>query len=246
MSDRFYTEELIRLPQTFLCFQAPENPPPVENLPALETRHVTFGTFNNHPKITPEVIDLWSEILNAVPNARLTLKSGPLTDKKTRQRLKESFFKKGIVPDRIDLHGFVHSFYDHLQLYNQIDIGLDTFPYNGTTTTCEALWMGVPVIVLKGDRHASRVGVSILTGVGLNDFIATSREDYVEKAIHFVRKLDRLQALRTDLRAMMTHSPLMDAQCFTHSMEEKYKEMWRRWCVTKAPELDPVNVTHKD
>jgi len=228
-TDEFYTEELVRLPHGFLCYQPPHDSPDVGSLPALETGRVTFGSFNNRMKITPEAVDLWSAILKAVPNAGLILKSTPLSDKKTCELLKERFLQNGIDPERIELLGHIPSPVDHLKLYNRIDIGLDTFPYNGTTTTCEALWMGVPVIALSGDSHASRVGMSILSNVGLPELIAESAEEYVQKAVQLANDPDRVSNLRANLRPMMAHSPLMDANGFTRSLEKAYREMWHRW-----------------
>jgi len=228
-TDEFYTEELLRLPHGFLCYQPPHDSPDVGSLPAFETGRVTFGSFNNRMKITPEAVDLWSSILKAVPNAGLILKSTPLADKKTCELLKERFLQNGIDPEQIELLGHIPSPVDHLKLYNRIDIALDTFPYNGTTTTCEALWMGVPVIALSGDSHASRVGVSILSNVGLPELIAESAEEYVDKAVRLANDPGRLTNLRANLRSMMARSPLMDANGFTRSLEKAYREMWHRW-----------------
>jgi predicted O-linked N-acetylglucosamine transferase (SPINDLY family) len=120
---------------------------------------------------------------------------------------------------------------EHLDLYNRIDIGLDTFPYNGTTTTCEALWMGVPVITLAGATHASRVGVSLLSSVGLPELIATTPEEYMAIAVGLAHDLEKLQSLRRSLRGMMARSPLTDAQTFTHHLEEVVRRMWTAWCL---------------
>ena len=227
--DAFYTEKLVRLPQSFLCYQPPPDSPEAGALSALETGWITFGSFNNRSKITPKVVNLWSTILKGVPNAQLILKSKSLSDAKTRQFLKDMFVDNGIHSERVELHGHVPSPVQHLQLYNRIDIGLDTFPYNGTTTTCEALWMGVPVIVLTGDRHVSRVGVSLLSNVGLRELIAESTEDYVKKAVQLANDQNRLKDLRADLRSMMTRSPLMNAKGLTRSLEEAYRQMWHGW-----------------
>ena len=140
------------------------------------------------------------------------------------------FVQNGVSPDRIEFFSYIPSNFEHLNLYNTIDIGLDTFPYHGTTTTCEAMWMGVPVIILAGETHASRVGVSLLSNVGLTDLIAESAEDYVEKAVNLVGDLERLRALRVNLRSMMAHSPLMDIRSFIQSLEAVYREIWHKWC----------------
>ena len=126
--------------------------------------------------------------------------------------------------------GHVQSPFEHLALYNRMDIGLDTFPYNGATTTCEAIWMGVPVITLAGQTHVSRLGASILSSVGLPELIAESSEDYLKKGVQLAGDPGRLRALRNNLRARMARSPLMDANGFTRSLEAAYRKMWQRWC----------------
>lgn len=228
--DHLYSEELVRLPHCFLCYRLPGTCPETAKLPALTNRQITFGSFNNLAKVTPEVIALWSAILEAVPDARMIMKSKPLADKNTRQHIREMFVKNGVTAARVNLIGFTSTFAEHLELYNSVDIGLDTLPYNGVTTTCEALWMGVPVIVLAGGNHASRVGVSLLSNIGLTDLIAESTEAYLEKAVKLAGDLKCLEKLRTNLRSMMSDSPLMDAQGFTHALEEAFRKMWRHWC----------------
>jgi protein O-GlcNAc transferase len=137
----------------------------------------------------------------------------------------EMFGRNGVASGRISLVGYL-PFKEHLELYNRVDIGLDTFPYNGTTTTCEAMWMGVPVITLAGDSHVSRVGASLLTTVGLSELIAQSTENYVNEAIQLANAPDRLREMRAKLRPMMVRSPLMDAADMARSLEEAYRRMW--------------------
>ena len=229
-ADAFYTEELVRLPRCFLCYAPPAEAPPVEPPPAGEAGCTTFGSFNNIAKVTPEVVALWSKILKAVPGARLVLKSRSLHDAATRKRYSLSFEKNGIAPERIDLVGRNPSKTDHMALYGTVDIGLDSFPYNGVTTTCEALWMGVPVITLAGRAHAGRVGVSLLTAVGLEDLIAETPDEYAAIARRLADDLDRLSALRSDLRSRMTASPLCDQAGLAKTVKNAYRTMWRRWC----------------
>lgn len=228
-TDHLHAEELTRLPQSFLCYQPPEESPEVSKSPARNTGYVTFGSFNDRAKVTPEAVRIWSAILKSVSNSRLILKSKALNDIGTRQTLWEMFSKNGVVSERIELVGYL-PFEQHLKLYNRIDIGLDTFPYNGTTTTCEAMWMGVPVITLAGDFHASRVGASLLSNVGMPELVSASAEDYIEKAAKLANNLDRLQDLRINLRPLMARSPLMDATDFTRALEAAYRQMWHRWC----------------
>ncbi|NVL89828.1 MAG: tetratricopeptide repeat protein, partial [Desulfobacterales bacterium] len=229
-TDRYHTEKLVRLPHGFLCYNPPNDVPEVGKLPAVERGRVTFASFNNLSKVTPEVVALWSSIMTAIPNARLIMKSRALADTGTRQRLQAMFAQNAVSTDRIKLIGFLPPFAEHLSLYNEVDIGLDTFPYNGTTTTCEAVWMGVPVIVLAGDYHASRVGVSLLSNIGLTDLITETSDAYVDTAVRLAGDLNWLQQMRTNLRHMITRSNLTDAQRFTGSLEDAYRQMWRCWC----------------
>jgi predicted O-linked N-acetylglucosamine transferase (SPINDLY family) len=229
-TEQYYSERLIRLPETFLCYLPDKNSPLVAALPALHSGHITFGSFNNFVKITPEVIALWSRILKIVPNSHLIMKSLSFFDKTTISYARTIFLREEIEAATIEFLQPLASMTDHLELYNHIDIGLDTFPYNGTTTTCEALWMGVPVITLAGNTHASRVGVSLLSNVGLPELIATTPEEYVAKAVDLAHDLEKLQSLRKSLRDVMSRSPLTDAKKFTHHLEEAYRRMWINWC----------------
>lgn len=233
--DAFYTEKLIRLPKGFLCFRPPDETSALPILPAERSGYATFGSFNNMAKTNTLVIQRWSEILRALPTSRLILKNKSLRDSATQHRYQNIFAQHGISQDRIKLIGWLDSKADHLGLYNEIDIAFDTFPYNGTTTTCEALWSGVPVITLAGDRHAGRVGVSLLNQVGLAEFIAKTPDEYVETAVRLASNVAKLEELRTGLRERLAESPLCDAKAFTHDLEAAYREMWRRWCVKQHP-----------
>ncbi|MEW6585451.1 MAG: tetratricopeptide repeat protein [Nitrospirota bacterium] len=230
LTEQFYTEKLIRLPETFLCYRPPEDSPEVGDCPALSAGHVTFGSFNNYPKISPETLSLWIKILKAVPHSRLILKARSLADTKVTEELIAGFVREDIDRARIEFCTWKSSTKDHLDLYNRIDIALDTFPYDGTTTTCEALWMGVPVITLAGIVHASRVGTSLLTTVGMPELVADSEEEYARKAVDLARDTDRLRILRKSLRDMMLRSPLTDAKRFTANLEDSYRNMWVTWC----------------
>ncbi len=223
--DAFYTEQLIRLPQTFLCFHPDDDAPAVAAPPSLSTGHITFGCFNALPKINAEMAAVWSQILEQLPESRLLLKSHGLSDEGARRRLLKLF-----PLDRVDLRTWIDSRHDHLQLYNQVDIALDTYPYHGTTTTCQALWMGVPVITLAGNAHRSRVGVSILSNVGLPELIAQSPDQFVQIALKLAADLAKLSVLRSTLRQRMQHSPLTDAPAFAANIESAYRQMWRTWC----------------
>jgi len=243
-TDRLYSEELVRLPNGFLCFQPPGNGPEIADLPALKTGMVTFGSFNNIAKVSPETAELWSAILKTIPNSRLILKSRALMDRTTCQRIRQMFSRQGVSADRIETIGHIPSHEDHLALYNDVDIALDPFPYNGTTTTCEALWMGTPVVTLAGNSHASRVGVSILSSIGLTGLIADSPANYKDIVVRLSKNLNRLQTLRTELRQRILKSALTDANRFTRSLEDVYRDMWKNYCSrfdTKGPVSRPAN-----
>jgi predicted O-linked N-acetylglucosamine transferase (SPINDLY family) len=229
-TEKFHVEELLRLPGGFLCYQPPQESPKVTELPARAAGYVTFGSFNNSTKITSVVVDVWSKILRPLPDARLIMKSYQLGDAWTRQYFVELFEQGGVSPERLELLGPTESIADHLRTYNRVDIGLDPFPYNGTTTTCDVLWMGVPVIVLAGNTHASRVGTSLLSNAGCPQFIAQTVESYVELAVRLAKDRERLHKLRSELRAKMEHSPLTDARRFARNVETAYRTMWERWC----------------
>jgi len=198
-------------------------------LPALKFRQIAFASFNNSSKVNEQVISVWSRILQQVPGSELLLKSKQLTDEATKQRYLDMFSKNGISSERITIMSRMSSRQDHLNLYNQIDIALDPFPYNGTTTTCEALWMGVPVITLRGKRHVSRVGTSILTQIGLTELIASDENDYIAKTVQLAGNIQRLAELRAGLRQRMIDK-LCDAEAFARSVESAYREMWKKWC----------------
>ena len=226
-ADDLHSEKLLRLPNGFLCFQGNEKVLSKSDPPQTHYDYITFGSFNNLSKITSEVIDVWSKILNLIPKSHLILKCRKL--KHNKDYYYELFKNKGIDKDRIQLYEHLPSTSDHLELYNSVDIGLDPFPYNGATTTCEALWMGVPVITLLGDRHAGRVGASILTNVGLKDFIARDIDSYINLAVKMSANTKKLKEIRMTLRRKMQESLLCDARSFAGNVETSYKDMWHNY-----------------
>jgi protein O-GlcNAc transferase len=230
LTDPFYTEELIRLPGSFLCYQADTDSPIVEELPAIKSGHITFGSFNYFTKVSPDIVALWTAIMNAIPDSRLVMKSRNFSDRTTCKYAMSLFAKNDIAPERIELLPIKPSFAEHLGIYNRIDIALDTFPYNGTTTTFEALWMGVPVVTLSGNTHESRVGMSILSNIGLTDFIAHTDEEYIEIAVTTAKNTSFLKILRESLRERMTYSTLCDKNKFTKNLEHTYRQIWNKWC----------------
>jgi predicted O-linked N-acetylglucosamine transferase (SPINDLY family) len=229
-ADRCHSERLVRLPDGFLCYSPPEDAPSVTPLPAISAGHITFGSFNNPAKITHEAIRAWAAILNNLPNARLLLKGKAFADATTCRRFRRLFAACGIDANRLTTMGMTQSSREHLDLYGQVDIALDTFPYNGTTTTCEALWMGVPVVTLKGKRHAARVGASILHRLELDHLTASSQDDYVAKALTLAGDTAALQALRAGLRERMQRSPLCAPRPFAAAVEDAYRTLWQQWC----------------
>ena len=229
-TEEFYTEELLRLPNGFLCYQPQPGSPDVDELPAVSVGYITFCSFNMYYKVNSDVIQVWAQILRTVPNTRLLLKATQYKDDEVCKKTRHLFQEQGVSSDRLEFVSHIPSYTEHLNLYNRVDIALDTFPYNGTTTSCEALWMGVPVVTLAGESHRSRVGTSILQNIGLGEFIAESPEAYVAKTTELASNLKVLAKLRASLRDKMEHSPLTDAKQFARSLEGAYREMWKRWC----------------
>jgi len=228
--DDFYSEELCRLPGCFLTYKPGEHFPDVSEPPVINNAYVTFASFNNLAKINDGVIRVWSDVLKKLTNSRLLIKNPSLTDLKTREIYLEKFRKFGIEGKRINLIGHTPTRYEHLSLYADVDVALDTFPYNGTTTTCEALWMGVPVITLCGGHHAARVGGSLLTAANRCEWISYSEVEYIEKAVALTKDIDLLKANRAQQRDHIKNSPLLDSQSFVASLENEYQRIWRNMC----------------
>jgi predicted O-linked N-acetylglucosamine transferase (SPINDLY family) len=225
--EHHFSETVWRLPDSYVCFSAPAFPVEVASLPALSSGNVTFGSFNNLTKMNDAVVELWARILLSVPNSRLYLKTSQLDDEDIREQTRRRFATWGIAPERLLLAGKLGSIADHLSEYNKIDVALDTFPYPGVTTSVEALWMGVPVLSLLGDRFLSLTAKSIAHHAGLPDWVAVDKDEYVSKAVAFTSDLGRLAALRAGLRAQVLASPLFDAPRFAHNLEEALWGMWQ-------------------
>jgi predicted O-linked N-acetylglucosamine transferase (SPINDLY family) len=234
IAEQQHTEKLLRMPHCFLCYGPPSGLPPVAPSPALSRGAITFGSFNNLAKITPTVLETWAEILRGVPGSRLLMKGKLLADPLIRRRITDVFAAGGIESDRLDLRGLIPDAIDHLSLYREVDIGLDPFPYNGTTTTSEAMWMGVPVVTLIGDHHVARVGLSLLIEVGLGHLAALDRTDYVRIATELAQAPDTLNTLRLSLRDRFRASPHGDAPGFARDFETALRGAWRRWCEGEA------------
>jgi predicted O-linked N-acetylglucosamine transferase (SPINDLY family) len=222
MTDQLYSERLARLPHSFLCYAPPASAPQVAPLPS---GPITFCCFNNYPKISDTVLTLWARILIALPDSRFLLKCGSLEDVRVRTQLTGRFATLGVDPSRILLDRFTIHREEHLQRYGACHIALDTYPYNGTTTTCEALWMGVPVVTLAGRTHASRVGLSLLENSALHELIARNSDQYVEIAVKLALDSERLLKYRLTLRRQLSCSPLTDAVRFTRDLETIYRKL---------------------
>ena len=225
LTERFYREQLYRLPH-FLCYRPPEFTPRVGKLPAMRNGYVTFGCFNNSNKITDEVVAVWAGIMRRVEGSHIFLKTSNLGDQLTLDAFRSKFEKNGIEAERIECFPSFPNKYDHLMTYGEVDLALDPFPYNGTTTTFESLWMGVPMVTLIGQVHAGRVGHSILSGIGLDELSCPDVTRYAEAAVALARDVPRIGAYRSTLRDRLSRSPLMDAKSFAQSVESAYFDMW--------------------
>jgi predicted O-linked N-acetylglucosamine transferase (SPINDLY family) len=223
--EAFHSETLVRLPAPFICYAPPSEGPGVAALPVEQSGVITFASFNNIAKITDEAVAAWAAILAEVPQSRLMLKNKRLDDEGVARALAERFTVRGVAPERVVLIGARGSTAGHLAVYNEVDVALDTFPYNGTTTTCEALWMGVPVVALAGRRHAGRVGVSLLSAVGCPQLVASSVEEYVRLAVALAADRPELSRLRRELRGRVSGSPLCDGPGFARRFESAVLDM---------------------
>ena len=244
-ADALAVEKLIRIDPCFLCYQPIVTVPPVDRLcgqpvPATSgaPKPVSFGSFNLPSKISPRTLTLWSRVLEAIPNSTLILKHALLKEPWMRDNLAARLVAAGIPEPRIAVLPPTPSYADHLAAYSHIDIALDTFPYHGTTTTCEPLWMAAPVIPLTADRHASRVGPSLLSAIGLPDLAAADEADYLRIATELANSPARLAAWRTpgptSLRDIMANSALCNASAFTSRFQAAIRQAWKQWCNPKS------------
>jgi predicted O-linked N-acetylglucosamine transferase (SPINDLY family) len=225
--DAFSIERTIRLASTFQLYDLDPQEVPVNELPASGRGFVTFGCLNNFCKINQPQLLLWARILQQVKNSKLVLLTWPGNH---RQRTAEFLSAHGIAPQRLIFPDKTPTHGEYLQLYHEIDLGLDAYPYNGHTTSMDSLWMGVPVVSLYGPMAVSRAGLSQSSNLGLADLATESAEDYVRIAAELAGDLPRLSELRRNLRQMMRQSPLMDAPKFARNIEAAYRQMWHTWC----------------
>ena len=225
--DDAFTEQVWRMPGSYLCFMPPDIDVPVR--PRDMQGPVTFGSFNNLAKLSPHTVSLWARVMQSVPASRLFLKTKQLADAAVCQAVRERFAGHGIEADRLVLEG-PSPRADLLAAYNRVDIALDPYPYGGGTTTAEALWMGAPVVTLRGGTWTGRVSESILSTVGLSDLVAGSQEAYVDLAAKLAADQDRRTALHATLRSRLAESPFCDGASFTRQLEDAYRDMWKGWC----------------
>ena len=229
-SDALCTERLLRIDPCFLCYSPPKNAPEPA-MPAIDGP-IIFGSFNLAAKITPRSVALWAGALNAVPNSRLLLKCKAIADPGSREFFLERLASNGIPSERVDIVAYTKGLQDHWNLYSRVHVALDTTPYNGTTTTCEALWMGVPLVTIEGDRHAARVSTSILHAAGHKEWVANSPEDFAAIASRLATDRDRLQTLRFGLRSELQASVLCDQVAYADRFHAALREAWRSWCAS--------------
>ena len=226
--ENWYSEKTVRLRASYWCYQPPPFTPEVSPLPVSRAGFVTFGCLNNFAKVSDRVLDLWIKILRALPESRMLLHASEGT---CRQMIVAKFAEDGIEAARLEFVG-KQSWSDYVATWQRIDIGLDPFPYGGGITTCDALWMGVPVVTLFGRTAVGRGGCSILANLGLQDLIAGTPEQYLEIAVSLAQDIPKLDALRGSLRDRIERSPLRDAVGFARDMERVYREIWTGWCVS--------------
>ena len=232
LCDTLHSERLVRVPRSNWIFKAPEKSPVLNQRPT--GAPITFGCFNNFAKVTEPMMKLWAQVLAAVSDSKLMLKAVAFASSDVQQRVRRLMETAGIPPERVELRNWERTAVNHLALYDEIAIALDPFPYHGTSTTSDALWMGVPVITLAGQTHVSRVGVSLLSNLGLSELIVETPQAYVRIAVELAKDVPRLHHLHSTLRQRLQQSPLMDAPLLARSVEAAYRQMWRSWCAEGA------------
>ncbi|WP_197038228.1 tetratricopeptide repeat protein [Billgrantia saliphila] len=232
--DDFYVENLIRMPDDYICYSAPSYAPPVGLLPAKESGYITFGCFNNATKINNEVLQNWALLMHEVPGSRLFLKSLQFDSDELSGRVISSLAMHGIESDRVRVEG-PSSHSELLASYNFIDISLDPWPYSGGLTTCESLYMGVPVVTLPGPTFAGRHSATHLINAGMPELVVASWEEYRQRVLELASDLDSLATIRQHLRQILLESPVCDARRFARHFTDAMRAIWQRHCEGKAP-----------
>ena len=228
---QYYPEQTINLPGGMVCFAPIADSPLPGALPVLKNGFITFGSFNNSSKISDKVLSMWADVLHRNSKSRFVLKLFHGSDDLIRNTYIERFAKKGIDSDRIDVVGYL-PYYKHLEVLSQVDMVLDTFPYNGCVSTMESLWMGVPVVTLCGETLVSRVGATILKRIGMDMFVAHNEQEYVDKACAFALQVEHLGMIRGALRKLVLNSPLCDCSRYAVEMQQAFRNMWQQWCAS--------------
>lgn len=227
--NKYYTEELIKLNTgVFEVYEPPNCSPKVSASPCISNDFVTFGSFNNHLKVDDEMLVVWAKVLQKVPRSQIIIKNSALSFDENKSRILNIFSAHGVAPNRVNLISRTSSVVEHFEIISSVDIAFDSYPYSGATTTCECLWMGVPVITMYGTSHRSRVSFSFLRSLGLTELCAETSEGYEANAIELAADNERLLGLRSSLRKMMSESALMDYSNFTNSFEHTLSELYAR------------------
>ena len=214
----------------FLCYSPPADHPQVEDKAGRDK--IVFGSFNSISKVNPRVMQLWVQILRRVPGSTLVIKALQFGEESMIENARQQLITHGVDPDRLQVFGAMPNTFDHLNLYNEIDIGLDPFPYNGTTTSCEAMLMGIPVVSMCGEVHSARVGLSLMNAVGLGELVAGSPDDYINLATELALDVPRLRNLQSGMRDRLLSSSLMDRDDFNSHFAASVRSMWRSYCET--------------
>jgi protein O-GlcNAc transferase len=225
--DALFTEKLLYLPSAAAPFQPDASAPEVNELPALERGYLTFGSFNRPSKLGDRVVTLWSRVLSALPNSRMLI--GSVDEAELRASLIERFSRHGISPDRLDFHPR-RPMAEYLALHHEVDVILDTFPYSGGTTSNHAVWMGVPILTLAGDRLSQRQGANLMARLGLHDWVVENEDDYVQRAVRAARELASLADLRAGLRTIRLENPHSQPDLLARCFASAFRAVWRRWC----------------
>jgi len=231
-TEHLYSEKVYRIPGAYFCYR-PFADVPLAPAPCLERGYITFGSFHKPAKTTRPVVQLWSEVLHAVPGSRLLMKYRDLDTPVRQQRFIDWFAECGIAKERVEFAGISLPL-EYLAAYNEIDIALDPFPYNGGSTSLDTLWMGVPFVTMAGRLAVERDGADILTHIGSPDLIAETPEQYVRAAVFLADAVPRISDLRRNVRRALQTSCLMDEAGLVHRVEDAFREMWRAWCRTES------------
>ncbi len=240
LADPFYSEQLLRIDPLFLCYDPPDDLPEIEHRKKEAAHSIVFGSFNASSKLSRRTLAVWSRLLCSDRSFSLVLKSIPFRDEEIAQDVKNIFQGYGVLPEQINIIGYTESMKEHFKLYNQVDIALDPFPYNGTTTTMEALVMGCPVVVLEGDRHSARVGGSILSSLGLHELIAKDEADYIKIAIELASDRNKIDEYKRTIRDRLMSSVLTDQRAFVRKLEDCYRGVWEKWCKEKELQCEEI------